>query len=111
MNGKWIVMAALAFGAALAALVVERLDSQALALLAGAACGVAASVPITAFVVWFSQRSKTSAQPEARKTPDTPQVIVVQPPPHFGAPIYPSLPPATGERERDFNIIGDDEEE
>ena len=124
MNAKGIWLAVAALAIAFAVLVVERLDDQALALLTGAACGVTAGVPMTAVIFWITQRQKiesASAQreppPPPPREPPSPPFIVVQPPPQAASPMpaqawqqgYPPLPPARPER--DFNIIGEDEED
>ena len=115
MNGKCVWIAAVTFAVTLAALIVERLDNQALALLTGAACGVVAGVPITAFVFWLSQRQPLMTRAPYHEPREQPQVIVVQSPPQpppapsWQPPSYQPLPPARPPRE--FNIIGDEEDD
>jgi hypothetical protein len=114
MNEKCIWIAAVTFGATLAALIVGRLDDQALAILTGAACGVAAGVPISVAIIVIHQRQQVAHVTERREPPQP--VIVVQPPApqpqatqqHWSqsyAPLPPQRPP------RHFNIIGDEEDD
>lgn len=115
--GKYLWLAAVAFGITLAVLIVNRLDNQALAMLTGAICGMAAGIPMTVAIFLLTQRQKEErlkAQHEPREQPQP--VIVVQPPPAApGAPSWPAgnhtpLPPLA-RPPRDFNIVGDDEED
>src|SRR5712692_5715251 len=114
MNAKCVWLAAVTFGVTLAALVVDRLDNQALAILTGAACGVVAGVPMTAAIFWISNRQK--AEPIWTREPREPPqpVIVVQsslPPPAQNVWPQDYTPLPLARPPRDFNIVGDEEDE
>ncbi len=118
-----IVLVGIAFGVTLAIVVANRLSEQALAVVVGALCGMAASVPVSlAFVIamqrnWGRPETIVAEQPEP-EPPSYPQpqqpIVVIAPPqtspygyapgqPYYLAPNVPA--PGTP---RDFRIIGDE---
>ena len=104
----------LAFGVTLAAVVGNRLSDEALAVLAGAVCGVGAAIPTSLLVVAVSRR-----RDESRGQPTTspmspgvyPPVVVVTPPggqqqPHNWND-WNTLPPSlTAPMQRQFTVVG-----
>ncbi len=66
-----------AFGLTMAVVVGQRLSDQALAVIAGAVCGVVASIPPSLLIIWVTRRKQERAQ--AWPSP-YPPVVVVQPP-------------------------------
>ncbi len=119
MNVKCLWITAITAAIALAALVVNRLDNQSLALLTGAVCGIVAGVPLSFAIFWVTMRhqltstSTAFASPPPARAPQQPVIIVQSAPPPPHAPwqqSYPPLEPYTRPA-RDFNIIGEDEED
>lgn len=105
-------------GAVTAVVVVtQRLSDDALALLVGLSCGVAAMAPAIGLGVWLWRRQELERQREAQRSSApaaTPPVIVVAPGalPGYGNPwgTLPS-PPASWEvapAERKFTIVGEE---
>jgi len=113
MTGKWAWLGAAIAAMVLAYLVADRLDSQSLAFMSGAVCGVAGSVPAAALFFWFQQRLNLSAP----RTPDVrervPQVIMIPSAPRpFAAGAQSSYAVAPYERpEREFTIVGEEDGE
>ncbi len=66
-----------AFGLTMAVVVGQRLSDQALAVIAGAVCGVVASIPPSLLIIWVTKRKQE--RPQAWAGP-YPPVVVVQPP-------------------------------
>jgi len=104
---------AITFTVTLAVLISQRLSDEAMAVLAGAVCGVGASIPTSLLVVWVTRRRQE--QQTSRPLPGVyPPVIVVQPPPQPGvinpqpsAYLAPYMPPA----QREFTVVGGGGEE
>jgi len=105
-------------GAVTAVVVVtQRLSDDALALLVGLSCGVAAMAPAIGLGVWLWRRQELERQrevPRSSAPAATPPVIVVAPGalPGYGNPwgALPS-PPASWEvapAERKFTIVGEE---
>ncbi|MBC7228054.1 MAG: hypothetical protein H5T61_12640 [Thermoflexales bacterium] len=104
-----------AFGLALAVIIGQRLSDQAMAVLAGSVCGVAASIPPSLLIIWVTRRKQ-----EQKGMPTAglyPPVVVVQPPAAYppgvgdGANRY--LPPAyapmgTIPTQREFVVVGEE---
>lgn len=105
-----ISLVGIAFAVTLAVVVAQRLSDQAIAVLAGAVCGVGASIPTSLLIFWATRR-KT----ETRPLPPTgyyPPVVVVQPPAQ-GSVFSPQgqgyLPPLSQAMPRDFTVVGSEE--
>jgi type IV secretory pathway protease TraF len=102
-----------AFAVTLAVVIGQRLSDQAMAVLAGAVCGVGASIPTSLLIVWVTRR-RQDQQPAQRMQSPYPPVVVVQPPAQPSAlsaqrPGYlaPYSPPA----QREFTVVGGEMEE
>lgn len=100
-------LAVAAFAVTLAVVVGNRLSDEALAVLAGAVCGVGAAIPTSLLIISVSRR-----RDEARVQPPTqgvyPPVIVVTPPgsqqrPNDWAMLPPSLAAPV---QRQFTVVG-----
>ncbi len=106
---------AVAFGAALGLIAGLRLDGRSLAVVIGVLCGLAAALPMTgtALFFWWRERGERLRVQERlvelqhRPTP-APPVIVVQ-----GGRSLEPLPPSRllGTRQREFTVVGQEEEE
>jgi hypothetical protein len=98
------------FAVVLAAVVGQRLSDQVISVLAGATCGVAASLPTSLLVVWATRRKREEALPGQRQPSGPyPPVVVVQPPHANGAASYQQayLPPYTQQGPaRRFTVVG-----
>jgi len=102
-----------AFGLTLAVMVGQRLSDQAMAVIAGAVCGVAASIPPSLLIIWVTRRKPGTPQAWAGPYPP---VVVVQPPaaypPGVGNAGNPYLqPPAsmsTVPVQREFVVVGEE---
>ena len=119
---KVIVPLMLAFGVTLAAIVGQRMSTDAMAVVIGVAVGVAASVPTSLLLVALLRRERAGAwrpEPPAPAAPQlpAPNVIVLNPADLLGArrePSYVPLPPpelsmADGGMRR-LRIVGNDDE-
>ena len=104
-----------AFAVTLAAVVGNRLSDEALAVLAGAVCGVGAAIPTSLLIVAVSRRrDEPRAQPSmpqgAYPHPLTPPVVVVAPPgvqQRSNDWNWNGLPPSlTAPRQREFTVVG-----
>jgi hypothetical protein len=97
------------FAITLAAIVGSRLDDQALAVVAGVACGVSAAIPTSLLILaashWRADKAARSSAQQALHPP----VVVISPPgqPPHGYPDQPTLPTSlTGPIERHFTVVG-----
>jgi hypothetical protein len=115
---NFAIVVILAFAITLAIVVGQRLSDQAISILAGAVCGVGASIPTSLLIIWVSRK-----QQENNRQPDQtqmmphqsmyPPVVVVQP---NGAQQFPQQRgsiPATLDRapmDRRFTMVGDAED-
>jgi len=103
-----------AFGLTLAVMVGQRLSDQAMAVLAGAVCGVAASIPPSLLIIWVTRRKPGTPQAWAGPYPP---VVVVQPPAMPSVPTgatdprYPPtlIPASTVPMQREFVVVGEDD--
>jgi hypothetical protein len=100
------------FGITLALVVGNRLSDEALAVLAGAVCGVGAAIPTSLLVVAVSRRRNES---RAQPTPQNPYqgayppVVVIAPPGagQPGAHAWNGLPPSfDAPTQRQFTVVG-----
>jgi drug/metabolite transporter (DMT)-like permease len=100
------------FGIALALVVGNRLSDEALAVLAGAVCGVGAAIPTSLLVVAVSRRRD---EPHARPAPPNPYqgayppVVVIAPPgaAQQGANAWNGLPSSfDAPIQRQFTVVG-----
>ncbi len=111
----FVGLVVIAFVITLAAMIGQRLSDQAVAVLAGAVCGVGASIPTSLLIVWVTRRRQ-----EARSLPPQqntyPPVVVIQSPPHTGQAALPQggymppymqpMPPTP----REFTVVGEEDE-
>lgn len=84
-TGQSLALGAVAFGVVLAAVIGVRLDQAALAVIAGVACGVAASIPTGLLVVFLLRRRDAADEKRAARgygremAPAAPVVVVAAP--------------------------------
>lgn len=107
------------FAVALAVVIGQRLSDQAISILAGAVCGVGASIPTSLMIVWVTRRREEtrSREPERPTSGMYPPVVVVQPPPQMGygpaqgsgqlSPYGMQHPGAMPPSMREFTVVGD----
>jgi hypothetical protein len=103
-----------AFGLTLAVMVGQRLSDQAMAVIAGAVCGVAASIPPSLLIIWVTRRKPGTPQAWAGPYPP---VVVVQPPAMPAVPTgatdprYPPtlMPAGVAPMQREFVVVGEDD--
>ena len=97
---------------ALAIVVGSRLSDQAVAALAGAACGVGLAGPLGLTLGIYAGSARSRAASQATHAPPPPQVIVIPsaPAPASNAPMYHPAPGALMPPARTFTIIGEEEE-
>jgi hypothetical protein len=119
---KAIVPLLLVFAVTLAAIIGQRMSTDAMAVVVGVAVGVAASVPTSLLLVALLRRERTGgwrAEPPAAAQPQlqSPNVIVLNPADLLGQrrdqPYVPLPPPEMGAADggmRRLRIIGSDEE-
>jgi len=110
-------LVAIPFVVALAGVIGWRLSEQALAVLAGAICGVATSIPTSLLVIWVAlrrqeTRERETYRQESYRPPQNgtyPPVIVLQQPPAGllpGSAAHISRPPI----QREFTVVGGEDD-
>ena len=110
----FLALMALAFAVTSAVVVGNRLSDEALAVLAGAVCGVGAAIPTSLLIVTVTRRRDAARAPQA--TPQSqgyPPVVVVTPP---GSPQrsndWNGLPPSlSAPAQRHFTVVGGTQED
>ena len=99
-----------AFAVTLAVIIGNRLSDEALAVLAGAVCGVGAAIPTSLLIVAVSRRrDEGRVQPPAPHPQGAyPPVVVVAPPGGQQQPnAWNTLPPSlTAPMQRNFTVVG-----
>ncbi|MBI3734809.1 MAG: hypothetical protein HY259_15325 [Chloroflexi bacterium] len=123
---RFIVLGVLGFSITLAVLIGQRLSDQAMAVVVGSVIGVAASMPMSAVVLWLTlrqsqlaQQNTVAARSDLTPREEQPRVIVVQPPVAPPA-LYPNsmnsyhaMPsPASlayGRPPREFKVVGEED--
>jgi hypothetical protein len=107
-------VALIAFVVALAVVIGQRMSADAMAVVVGIVCGVAASVPTSLLIVFVTGRRwrEVRGEESGQRSP-YPPVIVVNPgqgvggaSQHPGAYLPPPAPPSTP---RQFRVVGEDE--
>ena len=102
------------FAITLAVLIGDRLSTEAMAVLAGAVCGVSAAIPTSLLIIAVTQRLSAQAgvrQTETTQAPQTqytPPIVMMTPPMQIQQP-PPGPPPATwgdAPRQRHFTVVG-----
>jgi hypothetical protein len=110
------VVALIVFVVTLAVVVGQRMSSDAMAVVVGIICGVAASVPTSLLIVFVTGRRWREARGEesGQRLPYPPVVVVNPGPasggvvnPHPGAYLPPPSPPAAP---RQFRVVGEEGE-
>jgi hypothetical protein len=105
-------LAVVAFSVTLAVVIGNRLSDQALAVLAGAVCGVGAAIPTSLLVVAVSRRrdeprGQPMAYPFHPQSAYPPVVVVAPPGAQHGANTWNALPPSFGvPTQRHFTVVG-----
>lgn len=102
----------LAFAVALAVVVGNRMSGEAMAVVIGTVCGVAASIPTSAIVLVMSRRSRPPASEDPAWRARPPVVVVTpqaapQPPPGWMSMGQVYAPPAVPSP-REYRIVGDE---
>ncbi len=115
---KFLFLAGIAFTVTLAVVIGTRLSSDAMAIVVGIVCGVLASIPTTAILVWvLRQRDRQIEAQLSQRGPfgQYPPVVVVngQNPNGATGPYPPSALPAgkTTNGPRNFKVIGQENTE
>jgi len=108
---RWVLLISGVFAAVLAVVVGKRMSAEAMAVVIGVVCGVAASIPTSLLVVWaLGQRQER--QRESQGMAGYPPVVIVQGglPAPYGMGSY--NPPATlrTTQPRHFTILGTEDE-
>lgn len=121
-----LALAVIAFSVTLAAVVGNRMGGEAMAVVVGVVCGVAASIPMSLLILLVVNRSKRQQEnPDAqvaqlRPQGNYPPVIVVQggapnnnpwstvPGAGYGEAPYDSPSPALEAGERKFRLVGEE---
>jgi len=122
---KSVFVAVATFGITLAVIVAQRLSDQTMAVIAGSVIGVAASVPMTAIVLWLVLRQREGMQQSIYRRSDyapqeeSPRIMVIQPQPYTAPPAaYQQSPPVPYLQApsqpymrppRDFKIVGQED--
>jgi hypothetical protein len=110
---KALACAVVAFSVALAVVVGNRMSAEAMAVVIGVVCGVAASIPMSGVILALSRQRRPEVPAEPR-TPAGPAVYLVAPGsttqpvspwPDYGRIIPTSVMPAP----REYRVIGGDE--
>ena len=100
-----------AFGVTLALIIGNRLSDEALAVLAGAVCGVGAAIPTSLVVVAVSRRDESRARPSVPSPyqGSYPPVVVIAPPgvQQQRTNAWNGLPPSFNTpTQRQFTVVG-----
>ena len=98
----------IAFAVTLAIVVGSRLSNQALAVLAGAVCGVGAAIPTSLLIVAVSRRRDEPRNQSVAHHGAYPPVVVVAPPGVQRLPDAWHMPPLslTTPTQRHFTVVG-----
>ena len=100
-----------AFAVALAVVIGNRMSAEAMAVVIGVTCGVAASIPMSAVILYLANRREKPPEKNSYRQESYPPVVVISP--DQQGQRYPSLPyytpsMADGPRPRQFTIVGDE---
>jgi len=101
-----LILAIAAFAITLAIIVGNRMSAEAMAVVVGIVCGVAASIPMSVLILILTHR--LGRREETRRL-DYPPVVVVNPGTQPQADRYlPYLPPSVEQpAPREFKVVGD----
>jgi hypothetical protein len=103
------VLVVMAFAVTLAVIVGNRLSDEALAVLAGAVCGVGAAIPTSLLIVSVTQRRREEVhtQPPTQQGAYPPVVVVTAPGTQQRPDAWQALPPSlTAPMQRQFTVVG-----
>jgi hypothetical protein len=118
---KGMVLVSLGFAVTLAVVVGKRMSTEAMAVVVGVICGVAAGIPMSLLIMLIVNRSRQQPCPDewagaqVGNRPGTyPPVVVIQggtaAPSGLLSPYYPIPAPTQQPVQRQFRIVGEDEE-
>jgi len=99
----------LAFAVTLAVVVGNRLSDEALAVLAGAVCGVGAAIPTSLLVVAVGRRRRDEprVQPVMSQSPSPPVIVIAPPGGQQRSGDWTALPPSLrAPVQRHFTVVG-----
>jgi hypothetical protein len=105
------LMVLLAFVVALAVVIGNRMSADAMAVVVGVTCGVAASIPMSAVILILIHRRDRRPEMPPLSRENYPPVVVISPgqqrqtygtPSHYVPSMGEALPP------RQFNIVGEE---
>ena len=100
-----------AFAVTLALVVGTRLSDEALAVLAGAVCGVGAAIPTSLLVIAVSRRRDERVQPSVQHGVYPPVVVVAPPGGQQRHDDWSALSPSLNRpMQRQFTVVGDTQE-
>ena len=100
---------AAAFAITLAVLIGDRLSTEAMAVLAGAMCGVGAAIPTSLLILAVTQRVRRSEPTPEPQPQFTPPIVMMTPPMQIQQPT-PAPQPAIWEDapiQRHFHVVGE----
>ncbi len=109
---KLILPVLLAFGVTLAAIIGQRMSTDAMAVVIGVAVGVAASIPTSLLLVAMLRRERPSwhtPDPYSQRQLPAPQqqpIIMVTPPQWTAQTYIPPLPAGRAAGPREIQVIG-----
>ncbi len=117
---QFLSLLVIIFCVTLAVVIGNRMSSEAMAVVVGVVCGVAASIPVSILILLVSNRLGRQQEPAARAQPMSPYghayppVVMIAPfgqgyglqPPAMASPAYNLMP----QQPRQFQIIGDEAE-
>lgn len=101
---------------ALCITVAKRMSSDAMAVVVGMVCGVAASIPTSLLMLLLARRDDAENAPASAGMPQVPNIMIVNPPMPNPGLYYPNasgmayLPPAASGSARQFEILGEPED-
>jgi hypothetical protein len=112
----FLAVVVVAFAVTLAVVVGQRLSDQAVSILAGAVCGVGASIPTSLLIIWVSRRQQQQEASQSNRQMQGvyPPVVVVQPPAQMGGANSSQqayLPSRFEPMPREFTVVGGETEE
>jgi len=108
-------LTAVTFAVTLALVIGNRLSDEALAVLAGAVCGVGAAIPTSLIIVWVSRRHeervRSYAQPPMQQGVYPPVVVVAPPGGQQWSNDWNAYPPPlAAPAPRQFTVVGESQE-
>ncbi len=109
---KVLCCATVAFAVALAVVVGNRMSAEAMAVVIGVVCGVAASVPMTGLVLLLSRRGRVRPVDEPAQRTAPPVFVLAptpaSPPPASWAAPTAACPTLATPAPREYRVIGDE---